>query len=1368
MINFFTGMAKLILPFLLLAICLSFVHTDEKQISKSQGHSKMLKQTFWDTPLFLLPVLPQPSKKNTFFLSESGFLSKARHLNTSVVSIDSIAPICLTPSTNAFELTATITGDPGTGIWSGNGITDNVFGIFDPQIAGIGTHIITYTFSNPDTFIITTTEIQIIQQPDATFFTDDVICELDTLDILFFGEAGPTAQFEWNFDEGNILSGAGEGPYRIYWDTSGDRLVQLLIVDGVCMSDTFEMNIQVDPKLDTPNIICEETFTSISYEWNPIEHSTAYVVSVINGPLGLITSDTSYLLQGLTPGQTIGIKMVVVSANSCPGSITLPVCTTTYCPENVDAIVPFGPVCIAPGQTDTITLEHNIDETLSEFAASWLGPGIIDSLGGKLVINDQMLGLNEVYLFLDSDVCTAYDTLIFEVFPGPVADFSMPDTACFTEEIPLVFTGTNLTGSILSWGLDGGNILSNSPDNDSLTVHWPTPGSKVVTLQIDHPDCTGSSISYPIEIQVAPTLPQINCEANLTEILFTWPFDPTALGYQVIVNEGPPGNLTSDTSYLVQNLLPGETSGIEVILLSANECPSVSNSSSCVTLACPDVILEIEEVTPICFESTDTLQLELAQSMGMDTGTFYWSGNGIIDEQIGLFELNAMQINQLNEIIAIYEESVCFYSDTLQIAVNLQPESSFVLADSLCLGDTTSVVYTGNASISDDFNWNFGNATAINTSTGPGPIQLTWNSPGVQNLSLSVEASGCVSEESLDSIMIFSPLNAPEPECNASTNNIELNWPAVPGATGYEFETGQNFDFTWTSDTSVLITGLTPDTLLDFTLIALNDNLCGNTYTSFSCTTLPCLPVIFTWTADQENLCLGDQTNILFDITGSDTFNIIITAGNDMTAYPNIDNGTSIPFLPTQNTTYQITSIENQNTPACIPEIPEAINIEVYEPLEAGTATDPEEICSGINAVVLLPDLILGYQPGGTWSDNSTPSSLPGALNANTGTLSVNNPPAGTFSFLYTLPSPLPCPADEVEVSLIINESPIADAGEDLTLDCLIHEVSIGSNETSTGSDINIQWTSAGGTPIEHPNDPVIEVNQADQYFLTTTNNQTGCSSMDEVMVSSDLSSLTAYSSFTPITCFGENNGIIRLDSVAGGTPPYLISFNGSPVVAQTLFSGLATGDYELLIIDSEGCQTSSNISLDAPQPLTVQLNGNFETDEPFIQIGDDLLLTAIVNRLFSEIDTVVWNPNTLQLLGPLSVSDQPGVTSTYTISVTDVNGCKAMDVLTVFVRKNNNVYIPNSFSPNNDGINDLFMIFAGKGVEEVVNFSIFNRWGEMVFQQKNFQPNEDIYGWDGKFYGQPMNPAVFVYSAEIKMVDGEVVIFKGEVNLIR
>ncbi len=79
-----------------------------------------------------------------------------------------------------------------------------------------------------------------------------------------------------------------------------------------------------------------------------------------------------------------------------------------------------------------------------------------------------------------------------------------------------------------------------------------------------------------------------------------------------------------------------------------------------------------------------------------------------------------------------------------------------------------------------------------------------------------------------------------------------------------------------------------------------------------------------------------------------------------------------------------------------------------------------------------------------------------------------------------------------------------------------------------------------------------------------------------------------------------------------------------------------------------------------------------------------------------------------------------------------------------------------------------MFSVYAGKGVEEVIDFSDFNRWGEMVFNRKNFHPNEEPLGWDGKFYGQPLNPNVFVYQVSIRMISGEVVIFKGEVTLIR
>ena len=64
--------------------------------------------------------------------------------------------------------------------------------------------------------------------------------------------------------------------------------------------------------------------------------------------------------------------------------------------------------------------------------------------------------------------------------------------------------------------------------------------------------------------------------------------------------------------------------------------------------------------------------------------------------------------------------------------------------------------------------------------------------------------------------------------------------------------------------------------------------------------------------------------------------------------------------------------------------------------------------------------------------------------------------------------------------------------------------------------------------------------------------------------------------------------------------------------------------------------------------------------------------------------------------------------------------------------------------------------------------FRIFDRWGELVYQEENFQPNNPGSGWDGNFNGKPMNPAVFVYFAEVRFIDGSVKQFKGDITLAR
>jgi len=96
-------------------------------------------------------------------------------------------------------------------------------------------------------------------------------------------------------------------------------------------------------------------------------------------------------------------------------------------------------------------------------------------------------------------------------------------------------------------------------------------------------------------------------------------------------------------------------------------------------------------------------------------------------------------------------------------------------------------------------------------------------------------------------------------------------------------------------------------------------------------------------------------------------------------------------------------------------------------------------------------------------------------------------------------------------------------------------------------------------------------------------------------------------------------------------------------------------------------------------------------------------------------------------------------------------------------------VYIPNIFSPNNDGSNDILFVSGGADIESIRSFSIFNRWGELVFEQIDLLPNMPSAGWDGTTRnGQLLNPAVFVYMIEIRFTDGETEVFSGDVVLMR
>jgi gliding motility-associated-like protein len=127
-----------------------------------------------------------------------------------------------------------------------------------------------------------------------------------------------------------------------------------------------------------------------------------------------------------------------------------------------------------------------------------------------------------------------------------------------------------------------------------------------------------------------------------------------------------------------------------------------------------------------------------------------------------------------------------------------------------------------------------------------------------------------------------------------------------------------------------------------------------------------------------------------------------------------------------------------------------------------------------------------------------------------------------------------------------------------------------------------------------------------------------------------------------------------------------------------------------------------------------------------------------------------------------------PKKTTQYTVEVRNQGGCFNKDQLTIYVNCNNGeLFIPNSFSPNGDGMNDIFYPRA-KGTFIVRSMRVFNRWGELVFEKLNFSPNDASAGWDGKYRGKILPPDVFVYTLDIQCENNETLNYSGAVTLIQ
>jgi gliding motility-associated-like protein len=170
------------------------------------------------------------------------------------------------------------------------------------------------------------------------------------------------------------------------------------------------------------------------------------------------------------------------------------------------------------------------------------------------------------------------------------------------------------------------------------------------------------------------------------------------------------------------------------------------------------------------------------------------------------------------------------------------------------------------------------------------------------------------------------------------------------------------------------------------------------------------------------------------------------------------------------------------------------------------------------------------------------------------------------------------------------------------------------------------------------------------------------------------------------------------------------------------------------------------------------------------IQLGlPSPVIQAAINTS-AAITSAVWNPlDDIQCLNIecTQVEASPSETTRYTLLVTDANGCTGTDDITIRVKNTRNVFFANAFTPNRDGNNDFFQVVIGPGVEKIIYFSIYDRWGNLVFDKQEYVPDPaGSDGWDGTFRGKRLDPGVFVYIARTRFVDGKEIDYSGTVVL--
>jgi gliding motility-associated-like protein len=231
-----------------------------------------------------------------------------------------------------------------------------------------------------------------------------------------------------------------------------------------------------------------------------------------------------------------------------------------------------------------------------------------------------------------------------------------------------------------------------------------------------------------------------------------------------------------------------------------------------------------------------------------------------------------------------------------------------------------------------------------------------------------------------------------------------------------------------------------------------------------------------------------------------------------------------------------------------------------------------------------------------------------------------------------------------------------------------------------------------------------------------------------------------------------------RLEIVAG----FLDGIDYQWNTGNTEASQIVTSPGLYTVTATNGCQTVFDSVFISEEEISVQLETEISID-----LGETITLHPTTNAIGNIEFKWQQEGNPLDCSNCPTIDIRPFFDTHYEVEIISPTGCSATAQTFITVNKDKGIYIPNVFSPNQDGRNDVFYVM-GKGFPDILNFEILDRWGNRVFYQNQGSINNPQYGWDGTFEGKMMNDGVFFYIVQLAYLDGIEETYFGDVTLMR